>query len=102
MELGTPGQTISAILDTGSYTLLVDPDCTQAADPEACLTFGYYDTTRSVTARYLNSWFAGQFGTGYMQGFWYSDTAYVGLDSTYELFPLLELCEKKKTSSVSY
>ncbi|XXG96356.1 hypothetical protein Hte_002638 [Hypoxylon texense] len=85
LELGTPGQTISVILDTGSYTLLVDPDCTQAADPEACVTFGYYDTTRSITARYLNSWFAGQFGTGYMQGFWYSDTAYVGLDTTLPL-----------------
>ncbi|KAI1758844.1 acid protease [Hypoxylon sp. FL1150] len=82
LELGTPAQTISVILDTGSYTLLVDPDCSQAADPEACQSFGYYDTTQSVTARYLNSWFSGQFGTGYMQGFWYSDMAYVGADIT--------------------
>ncbi|KAI1409991.1 acid protease [Hypoxylon sp. FL1857] len=81
LDIGTPGQTVSAILDTGSYTLLVDPDCTQAADPQACQTYGYYDTAQSSTARNLNGWFAGQFGTGYMQGVWYSDTAYVGLDN---------------------
>ncbi|KAI0384677.1 acid protease [Hypomontagnella monticulosa] len=81
LALGTPGQLISAILDTGSYTLLVDPDCNQAADPTACRTYGYYDTKQSSTARSLNGWFAGQFGTGYMQGVWYSDTAYVGLDN---------------------
>ncbi|KAI1374796.1 acid protease [Hypoxylon crocopeplum] len=81
LALGTPGQLISAILDTGSYTLLVDPDCNFAADPQACQTYGYYDTAQSSTARGLGGWFAGQFGTGYMQGVWYSDTAYVGLDS---------------------
>ncbi|KAI1456504.1 acid protease [Annulohypoxylon moriforme] len=80
LEIGTPGQTVSAILDTGSYTLLLDPDCKQAADPEACQTYGFYDTAQSSTAKSLNGWFSGQFGTGYMQGVWYSDTAYVGLD----------------------
>ncbi|KAI1440688.1 acid protease [Annulohypoxylon stygium] len=80
LEIGTPGQTVSAILDTGSYTLLLDPDCKQAADPEACQTYGYYDTGQSSTAKNLNGWFSGQFGTGYMQGVWYSDTAYIGLD----------------------
>ncbi|OTA99879.1 hypothetical protein M426DRAFT_66966, partial [Hypoxylon sp. CI-4A] len=81
VNIGTPGQRVSSILDTGSFTLLVDPDCTQAADPEACQTYGYYDTAQSSTARYLNGWFVGQFGTGYMEGVWYSDTAYVGLDN---------------------
>ncbi|OTA96271.1 hypothetical protein M434DRAFT_128650 [Hypoxylon sp. CO27-5] len=81
LDIGTPGQTVSAILDTGSYTLLVDPDCTQAADPQACQTYGYYDTAQSSTAKNLNAWFAGQFGTGYMEGVWYSDTAYIGLDN---------------------
>ncbi|KAI1106423.1 acid protease [Jackrogersella minutella] len=80
LDIGTPGQKVSAILDTGSYTLLVDPDCTQAADPQACQTYGFYDTAQSSTAKSLTGWFAGQFGTGYMQGVWYSDTAYVGLD----------------------
>ncbi|KAI1389171.1 acid protease [Hypoxylon trugodes] len=81
LDIGTPGQTVSAILDTGSYTLLVDPDCKQAADPQACQTYGYYDTAQSSTAKNLNGWFSGQFGTGYMEGQWYSDTAYVGLDN---------------------
>ncbi|KAI0180744.1 acid protease [Hypoxylon sp. FL1284] len=77
LELGTPRQTVSVILDTGSYTLLVDPNCGQAADREACQSFGFYDPMRSFTGRYLNGWFAGLFGTGYMQGLWFSDTAYV-------------------------
>ncbi|KAI1656558.1 acid protease [Daldinia decipiens] len=81
LALGTPGQIISAILDTGSYTLLVDPDCNQAADPKACRTYGYYDTQQSSTAKTLNGWFSGQFGTGYMEGVWFSDTAYIGLDN---------------------
>ncbi|KAI0885106.1 acid protease [Annulohypoxylon maeteangense] len=80
LDIGTPGQKVSAILDTGSYTLLLDPDCKQAADPEACQTYGFYDTAQSSTAKSLNGWFSGQFGTGFMQGVWYSDTAYVGLD----------------------
>ncbi|KAI2616240.1 acid protease [Hypoxylon sp. NC1633] len=81
LAIGTPGQLVSAILDTGSYTLLVDPDCNQAADPPACQTYGYYDTAQSSTARGLAGWFSGQFGTGYMQGVWYSDTAYIGLEN---------------------
>ncbi|KAL7623686.1 hypothetical protein AAE478_005238 [Parahypoxylon ruwenzoriense] len=77
----TPGQSVSLILDTGSYTLLVNPDCTQAADPNACRTYGYYDTMQSSTARGPDGWFAGQFGTGYMEGVWYNDMVYVGLDN---------------------
>lgn len=85
VAIGTPGQVVSAILDTGSYTLLLDPTCDRAADPTACRTYGYYDTSQSSTAQSLDGWFAGKFGTGYMQGVWYSDTAYVGMDSTYYL-----------------
>ncbi|KAI2610813.1 acid protease [Hypoxylon fragiforme] len=81
LAIGTPGQVVSAILDTGSYTLLLDPTCDRAADPTACRTYGYYDTSQSSTAQSLDGWFAGKFGTGYMQGVWYSDTAYVGMDN---------------------
>ncbi|KAI0007508.1 aspartic peptidase domain-containing protein [Xylariaceae sp. FL0662B] len=81
LEIGTPGQKLSLILDTGSYTLLVDPDCTRAADQNACESYGYYDTSMSSTSSYLDAWFVAQFGTGYMEGVWYNDTVYVGQDN---------------------
>ncbi|KAI0598667.1 aspartic peptidase domain-containing protein [Biscogniauxia sp. FL1348] len=81
LEIGTPGQGVSVILDTGSYTLLVNPDCIRAADENACETYGHYDTGKSATAQYLNSYFVAQFGTGYMEGVWYSETVYIGQDS---------------------
>ncbi|KAI5860393.1 acid protease [Durotheca rogersii] len=80
LNIGTPGQRISLILDTGSYALLVNPDCNQAADPNACRTYGYYDTEQSSTAQGPDGWFSGQFGTGFMQGVWYNDMVYVGQD----------------------
>ncbi|KAI8634502.1 aspartic peptidase domain-containing protein [Xylariaceae sp. FL1651] len=81
LEIGTPKQEISLILDTGSFTMLVDPDCTRAADTSACEEYGYYNTSRSTTSQYLNAYFAAQFGTGYMEGAWYNDTIYIGQDN---------------------
>ncbi|KAI0967957.1 aspartic peptidase domain-containing protein [Xylaria arbuscula] len=80
LEIGTPKQKISLILDTGSFTLLVDPDCVRAADSEACQKYGYYNTTASSTSQALNVHFAAQFGTGYMEGSWYNETVYIGQD----------------------
>ncbi|KAI0512915.1 aspartic peptidase domain-containing protein [Xylaria bambusicola] len=80
VEIGTPQQRISLILDTGSSTTFVDPDCVRAADPDACRKYGHYDTSASITALALDKYFAAQFGTGYMEGSWYNDTIYVGQD----------------------
>ncbi|TGJ88446.1 hypothetical protein E0Z10_g269 [Xylaria hypoxylon] len=79
-EIGTPKQRISLILDTGSSTTLVDPDCVRAADASACQKYGHYNTTASSTSHALGIYFAAQFGTGYMEGSWYNDTVYVGQD----------------------
>ncbi|KAI1748238.1 aspartic peptidase domain-containing protein [Xylaria castorea] len=78
LEIGTPKQRISLILDTGSFTTLVDPDCTRAADVSACRMYGYYNT--SSTSQTLNAYFSAQFGTGYMEGSWYNDAVYIGQD----------------------
>ncbi|GAW26477.1 putative secreted aspartic proteinase protein [Rosellinia necatrix] len=80
LEIGTPKQGISLILDTGSSTTLVDPDCIRAADADACREYGYYDTTMSSTSSALDTYFSAQFGTGYMEGLWYADTIYIGQD----------------------
>ncbi|KAH9885914.1 aspartic peptidase domain-containing protein [Xylariomycetidae sp. FL2044] len=58
LKLGMPQQKILLILDTGSYTMLVDPDCARAADGDAS-----------------------QSETGYMEGLWYNDTVFIGKDS---------------------
>ncbi|KAI0025079.1 aspartic peptidase domain-containing protein [Xylariomycetidae sp. FL0641] len=78
LYVGTPNQKISLILDTGSFTMLVDPDCVRAADVAACQGYGYYNTSTSATARVLNANFQAQFGTGYMEGIWYNDTVSFG------------------------
>ncbi|KAJ8130927.1 hypothetical protein O1611_g2699 [Lasiodiplodia mahajangana] len=80
LDIGTPQQRISLILDTGSFTTLVDPDCARAADTDACEKYGFYNTTTSSTSQALNVYFAAQFGTGYMEGSWYNDTVYIGQD----------------------
>ncbi|KAI0185305.1 aspartic peptidase domain-containing protein, partial [Xylaria flabelliformis] len=80
VEVGTPKQRISLILDTGSFTTLVDPDCTRAADVGACRMYGFYNTTASSTSQTLNAYFSAQFGTGYMEGSWFNDTVYIGQD----------------------
>ncbi|KAI1337372.1 aspartic peptidase domain-containing protein [Xylariaceae sp. FL0016] len=79
--LGTPQQKVSLILDTGSFAMLVDPDCVRAADATACQKYGYYNTSTSATARNLNSNFVAQFGTGYMEGYWFNETVFVGQDA---------------------
>ncbi|KAI0550418.1 aspartic peptidase domain-containing protein [Xylaria curta] len=80
LEIGTPKQKISLILDTGSFTTLVDPDCSRAADVSACRMYGFYNTTESSTSQTLNAYFSAQFGTGYMEGSWFNDTVYIGQD----------------------
>ncbi|KAI3329511.1 aspartic peptidase domain-containing protein [Ustulina deusta] len=80
LEIGTPKQRISLILDTGSSITLVDPDCVRAADSGACQKYGYYNTTASSTSQALNVYFVALFGTGYMEGSWYNDIVYVGQD----------------------
>ncbi|KAI1327642.1 acid protease [Xylariaceae sp. FL0255] len=78
LEIGTPRQEITVILDTGSSALLVDPDCNEAADTSACQGYGFYNTSRSTSAKSIGGSYAAQFGTGYMEGNWYNDTTYIG------------------------
>ncbi|TID01731.1 Candidapepsin-3 [Colletotrichum higginsianum] len=52
LNIGTPPQAVYAQLDTGSFELWVNPDCTvlAAADQRFCEAVGFYDSARSSTA----------------------------------------------------
>ncbi|KAK1769010.1 aspartic peptidase domain-containing protein, partial [Phialemonium atrogriseum] len=52
LTIGNPGQSVLVQLDTGSFELWVNPDCTNLSPANArfCQTVGFYDTTKSSTA----------------------------------------------------
>ncbi|WYZ39757.1 hypothetical protein EsH8_IV_000098 [Colletotrichum jinshuiense] len=66
LNIGTPPQTVYAQLDTGSFELWVNPDCTvlSASDQRFCEAVGFYDTTRSSTAVALQTTKTLRYGIG--------------------------------------
>lgn len=64
IEIGTPGQKVELIYDTGSADLVVDPD--------------HYKPKDSTTAKDLNKTFEIQYGAGAAHGKMYTDTVNIG------------------------
>ncbi|KAF6806770.1 secreted aspartic proteinase [Colletotrichum musicola] len=66
LNIGTPPQPVFAQLDTGSFELWVNPDCTvlSASDQRFCEAVGFYDTTRSSTAVSLQTTKTLRYGIG--------------------------------------
>lgn len=66
VTIGNPGQPVLVQLDTGSFELWVNPDCTNLPDSNAafCRTVGFYDTTKSSTAVSLGTSKTLRYGIG--------------------------------------
>lgn len=80
VDVGTPRQTITVIVDTGSWELYLNPNCARAADQAFCTESGHYYPTSSSTARNLSSRYYVSFGTGGFVGSYFSDTLWFGND----------------------
>jgi hypothetical protein len=55
LNIGTPPQPVYVQLDTGSFELWVNPDCSilTPSDKRFCEAIGFYDTTKSTTVTQL-------------------------------------------------
>lgn len=74
VSIGTPPQLVDVQLDTGSSELWVDPYCAGSNDPTVCNALPRYDPATSSTAVDLDGTFQIQYGTGDVEGEYWSDT----------------------------
>ncbi|KAI1456270.1 acid protease [Annulohypoxylon moriforme] len=79
MMIGTSDnpQTVSVLLDTGSFEMWVNPNCSAANVKDYCEAFGHYDPAMSPTAKSLNTNFGIQYGQGSASGVYYKDDVFL-------------------------
>lgn len=70
---GNPAQSVQVLLDTGSYELWVNPNCSKSSVPEQCETFGQFDPNLSPTAQDLNATSQIRYGSGSVNISYYTD-----------------------------
>ncbi|KAK4210786.1 aspartic peptidase domain-containing protein [Rhypophila decipiens] len=78
IELGTPPQTVTVILDTGSNDLWVNPVCQTANIPEYCAQFAQFDWTVSSTFQDLEQAHIITYGKGNVTYQWVADAVTIG------------------------
>ncbi|OTB02228.1 hypothetical protein M426DRAFT_74705 [Hypoxylon sp. CI-4A] len=67
LDIGTPAQQVYVQLDTGSFELWVNPDCSElggSADVRFCRAIGHYDSSASSSATQLKSTNTLRYGIG--------------------------------------
>ncbi|KAJ1337421.1 candidapepsin [Microdochium nivale] len=81
LEIGNPPQSQYVLLDTGSYELWVNPDCTalqNEQDQRFCQALGHYDASASSTAVSLGENKTLQYGIGSVTFDYYTETVGLG------------------------
>ncbi|KAM7208284.1 Aspartic peptidase domain containing protein [Naviculisporaceae sp. PSN 640] len=78
IEIGTPPQTITVILDTGSNDLWVNPTCVTANIPDYCNQFAQFDWTASSTLQDLEVAHIIRYGKGNVTFQWVADAVTIG------------------------
>lgn len=83
VNISIGGQTTTVILDTGSFELWVNPNCSLAAtgsqyNTDLCEITGRYNPTLSNTSVKLDQDYTATYGKGSTNGSYYSDTVEVG------------------------
>ncbi|KAI0121921.1 acid protease [Daldinia grandis] len=74
---GDNPQTVNVLLDTGSFELWVNPDCSTTNVRPFCDDFGHYDPTLSPTSKNLNQTFKIQYGLGSASGTYHQDDVFI-------------------------
>ncbi|KLU87093.1 hypothetical protein MAPG_06098 [Magnaporthiopsis poae ATCC 64411] len=74
LKIGSPAQTVSVIVDTGSYELWVSPNCTRSVDQQLCRRTGAYHPRQSSTADHIGGRRHLVYGTGEALGEYWLDT----------------------------
>ncbi|TFB06390.1 Candidapepsin-8 [Trichoderma ghanense] len=84
LNIGTPPQTVYAQIDTGSFELWVNPNCTnvQSADQRFCRAIGFYDPSSSSTADVTSQSARLRYGIGSADVTYVRDTIALSSSST--------------------
>lgn len=76
LTLGTPGDKVKVIFDTGSAELWVNPDCSRSTDPAQCSQYPRFE--KSSTGQNLDATANLTYGTGYAYVNYINDYVSVG------------------------
>ncbi|KAI0867144.1 acid protease [Xylaria cubensis] len=78
LTIGNNGQVVNLLIDTGSFEMWVNPNCSTSNVPEYCQAFGHYDPSLSPTSQRVDSaGFSIKYGSGQAKGPYYKDDIYI-------------------------